>query len=76
MGKIPFTPKCKRCGKRYALPTSSDGLPNMIGFQLDDGRTINLCRKCIITLGELNDAKDEAGLDKFFKEIGVDKKEK
>ena len=64
---IPKTPKCDKCGKRMPiLPT--DMTPAMVGFELEDGKVINLCRKCIMELGK---AKQEGRADEFFKELGI-----
>lgn len=59
-----FTPKCKKCGERKLIG-NTNGFPNMLGFKLKDGRTINLCQKCMIELGKL--PEEEKG--KFFDDL-------
>ena len=67
MGKIELTPKCKRCGHRLAI-SPNDRLPAMVGFELEDGTVINLCRDCLMDLGK---AKQQGRADEFFKEMGL-----
>ena len=67
MAKIELTPKCTRCRQRFPM-SGNDRLPAMVGFELEDGTVINLCRDCIMLLGR---AKQEGWEDEFFKEIGV-----
>lgn len=67
MGKTEMTPECMRCRKR--LPISpNDRLPAMVGFELEDGKVINLCRDCLMKLGK---AKEQGTEDRFFKQIGI-----
>lgn len=61
-GKV-YTPTCTRCHHRYPI-ASKTGLPTMVGFGLMDGRTINLCRKCLDILGACKDDKER---DEFFR---------
>ena len=67
--KMSMTPPCTKCGKRWKLG-NTNGMPNMVGFGLDDGRVINICQECMIELGKL----DEQGKDKFFEDMGVERK--
>lgn len=54
-----FTPKCTHCGKRYPVG-NTHGIPNMVGFELENGRTINICQECLMKLGTMTKAqKDE-----------------
>lgn len=63
--------KCDKCGNIISNKIQrADGLPNGVGFELEDGRLINLCSGCIMCLGMLNDE----GKKKFFNELGVDTK--
>ena len=63
-----LTPKCKKCGQRYPI-IMGDELPAMVGFQLEDGKTYNICKRCLMDLGEMN----EDDREKFFEEIGAKK---
>lgn len=63
--------KCDKCGNIISNKIKrADGLPNGVGFELEDGRLINLCSGCIMCLGMLNDE----GKQKFFNELGVETK--
>lgn len=69
------TVKCDRCGQELTLgfykEAESQGIPAMLIFQTDK-KNITLCCRCIARLGELTRQKDEAELDEFYKECGVD----
>lgn len=43
--------KCSECGKEIIPGNRCDGLPNGVGFVLDDGTVINVCSDCIINVG-------------------------
>ena len=67
MSKCMLTPECNRCKKR--LPMSHfDTIPAMVGFKLEDGTVINLCKNCIMDLGR---AKEQGKADEFFKDMGI-----
>jgi hypothetical protein len=57
--------KCDNCGNVFISGNNKDGLPNGVGFKLNDGRTINFCSKCIIEVGRMGEEEREA----FFKNI-------
>lgn len=38
---------CKCCKKTFYYGERSDGLPNGVGFVLDDGERIDVCTDCI-----------------------------
>lgn len=61
-----FTPKCNVCKERRMIG-NTNGMPNMIGFQMKDGSVINLCNTCLIKVGQMSDAEK----NKFFKDLGV-----
>ena len=44
--------KCNECGKRIRIGNRPDGLPNGVGFELADGRIINVCADCLIEAGK------------------------
>lgn len=44
--------KCNECGKEIEIGNREDGLPNGVGFMLEDGTTVNYCTDCLILLGE------------------------
>jgi len=56
--------KCRGCDREF-FPGMTDGEPNGVGFQQQDGSIINLCRDCIRSLGEM----DEDARRKFFRSI-------
>ena len=41
--------KCDICGKKiYMKEKRLDGLPVAVGFELEDGRIINVCTECVM----------------------------
>lgn len=66
MKKMMFTPPCTNCKKRTTVG-NTNGIPNMVGFQMKDGKTINLCQECLIQLGKLSDADKH----EFYAKLGV-----
>lgn len=44
---------CDSCGKKFKPGNNPEGLPNGIGFEMQDGKIINYCRNCIIEFGGL-----------------------
>lgn len=62
---IPMTPECKKCKQRYIM-NPHDALPAMVGFKMEDGSTINICRGCLEKLGK---AIEQDKSDEFFKDI-------
>lgn len=67
MSEIMLTPKCMCCGERYPI-SPNDRLPAMVGFELEDGNVINLCRDCLMDLGK---EKAQGREDQFFKNMGI-----
>lgn len=43
---------CAMCKKAFIPGADKDGLPNGVGFQMADGRIVNVCSSCIMKLGE------------------------
>lgn len=72
-GKI-ITLKCDKCERVFISGNGSDGLPNGVGFEMQDGTVKTLCKACIMELGRLKDAGDEAGAKSFWQDLGVDPK--
>lgn len=44
--------KCSECGKLIIPGNRPDGLPNAVGFVLEDGTLYNVCCECIIKEGK------------------------
>ena len=44
---------CDECQKEFKPGNRPDGLPNGVGFQLENGQIINICYDCIIKQGML-----------------------
>ena len=42
--------KCDKCGKYFEFGNKPCGIPNGIGFQLEDGTVYNMCAECIMSL--------------------------
>ena len=49
---------CDECGKEIK-PGNTNGMPNGVGFQLQDGKIINMCQDCLIALGMKANEKKE-----------------
>ena len=43
--------KCDKCGKEFDTGHRPDGLPNGVGFVLQDGTQITYCAECLIEKG-------------------------
>ena len=59
--------KCDNCKKEFVAGNRADGIPNGVGFQMQDGTIITICAECLMELGKL----DEKGRKKFFKRLGA-----
>lgn len=44
--------KCDNCGNEFEIGSRPDGLPNGIGYQLQDGTIYNICTDCVIKIGQ------------------------
>lgn len=64
--------KCDKCKSNFLIGNRADGTPNGIGFQLLDGRIINLCANCIDEIGRLKETGEEKKIKKFFEDMGVE----
>lgn len=40
--------KCDECGAMFYPGSDKYGVPNGVGFELDDGTVINICKKCVM----------------------------
>ena len=43
--------KCDVCGKVF-YPGETDGIPNGVGYVLEDGTVYNVCSECLMKVGE------------------------
>ena len=43
--------RCDKCGKEFKVGNRPDGLPNGVGFQLEDGSIYTVCADCLIEMG-------------------------
>lgn len=59
---------CDKC-ESIIVSGNTNGLPNGVGFELDDGKVITLCANCLKDLC----SRDDKGKDAFFKEIGIER---
>jgi len=57
--------RCDKCQELFSISYRTDGLPNICGFKLKDGKIINVCTDCIIALGR----HDPKGLEKMLDRI-------
>ena len=42
--------KCDECGKFFEVGNRPDGIPNGIGFEMEDGTVYNVCSQCIMSM--------------------------
>lgn len=56
-------PKCNKCGKEIAYGNRADGLPNGVGLELENEKTIYICSDCILELEKLTDEEKERFID-------------
>ncbi len=61
MKNITMSPKCHICGCR-TLGGTINGIPSMLGFQLRNGKVINLCYSCIVNLRSMSQEEKNAFL--------------
>lgn len=40
--------ECNVCKRKFSPGNRPDGLPNGLGFQLEDGSVFNMCADCLI----------------------------
>lgn len=64
--------RCDKCGNMFISGNTKDGLPNGLGFEMQDGRVITLCQKCIMQLGEIKEKDDADRFKKFWSVLGVE----
>lgn len=58
--------KCDKCKKDFSeVVDRADGLPNGVGFELQNGKVITLCADCIKELG----SRDRKGKNAFIKDL-------
>lgn len=43
--------RCCDCGRYFEPGNREDGIPNGIGFVLEDGTVMNVCSDCILDVG-------------------------
>ena len=58
---------CDKCKRIFSAGNDNSGLPNGVGFELENGKTIMLCSNCIVNLGKMTTSERK----KFFDELGV-----
>lgn len=44
---------CSKCGREFKPGNRLDGIPNGVGFQMEDGDVIAMCADCLIHIGSL-----------------------
>ena len=59
-----WMPPCSKCGKRIKFG-NTNGLPNGVGFELEDGRMVNLCQECITKLGAMTEDEQKQFIDEL-----------
>lgn len=51
--------KCFQCCRRFTPGTRSDGIPNGVQMQFEDGYAVDICSECIESIGQSNEVFDE-----------------
>lgn len=63
--------KCNICGKEFEVGNRADGIPNGMGFVLQDGRQITVCADCMMDMNKLkpfiDSVKDDTQTDCAWK---------
>ena len=54
---------CMMCGKKFLPGNDEHGIPNGVGFVLEDGRLITICSECVMS-EKLPSDIDKAGRKK------------
>lgn len=67
--------KCRKCGKTITVG-NTNGLPNGVGFQLEDGTILNVCQSCLMEVGAMSDEDREKWFADFVEDKDEDKTEK
>ena len=57
--------KCQSCGREFEAGNRPDGLPNGVGFQLEDGSVISCCTECIIKKGKRSNLTNDI-LNRYY----------
>ena len=58
---------CMVCGKKFLPGNDEHGIPNGVGFMLEDGSVLNMCSECIMS-EKLPSDIDKAGRKKKHEE--------
>ena len=56
---------CKNCKRFFMSGNRADGLPNGLGFVQKDGKKLDICANCLISLGQM----DEKQKAEFFEKL-------
>ena len=59
---------CSKCKNKVYIGNRPDGLPNGVGFEMEDGLVINLCANCIMELGKLDRESQEEFIGELVEE--------
>lgn len=67
---------CDKCGKEVEFGNQPNGLPNGVGFELDDGEVINVCAECMADIGrEVEETGTCKWVDDLAEKIKGEKKQ-
>ena len=56
---------CDSCGKEFEAGSRTDGIPNGLGFLLENGKQITVCAECVIAVGRMDPGQKNA----FFRKL-------
>lgn len=59
---------CSKCKNGFYKGIRPDGLPNGVGFEMEDGLVIHLCANCIMELGKLDRESQEEFIGELVEE--------
>lgn len=45
---------CSSCGKKFVPGHKGNGIPNGVGFVLNNGNVINMCADCLMDMDKVN----------------------
>lgn len=54
---------CDSCGKTFTPGNRKSGVPNGIGFVLEDGRQVNMCADCLMDMDKVTEMCDKLDSD-------------
>ncbi len=63
---------CDNCKRFFVAGNDRDGIPNGVKFVMKDGKSITMCGKCLIRLGEMTDKEKDTFFETLKDKKGID----